>query len=123
MNKPFDKEIQLKLLDLLQRKPELTQREMNKKMRVSLGKINYCISALTEKGMIRVERFKKHENKSAYMYRITPKGFEELANLTISFLKIKIREYDRIKKEIKSLSEKVEKIDPSLKEDLKKING
>ena len=89
MNKAFDKEIHLNLLNLLQEEPELSQRAMNQKMGVSLGKINYCISAFTKTGMIKVERFKKAKTKSAYIYRLTPKGLEELANLTISFLKIK----------------------------------
>ncbi len=122
MNTSFDKEIHLSLLNLLQEEPELTQREMNQKMGVSLGKINYCISALTNKGMIKVERFKKAENKSAYIYRLTPKGLEELANLTISFLKIKIHEFDKIKKEIKTLSSRIDIIDPALKADLKNIS-
>jgi len=121
MNTAYNKEIHLNLLNLLQEEPKLTQREMNRKMGVSLGKINYCISALTKKGMIKVERFKKAENKSAYMYRLTPKGLEEVANLTISFLKIRIAEYDKIKKEIKSLSKQIDKIDPALKKDLKHI--
>ena len=121
MNKAIDKEIHLNLLNLLQEEPKLTQREMNRKVGVSLGKINYCISALTKKGMIKVERFKKAEKKSAYMYRLTPKGLEEVANLTISFLKIRIAEYDKIKKEIKSLSKQIDKIDPALKKDLKHI--
>jgi len=122
MNTAFDKEIHLNLLNLLQDKPELSQRAMNQKMGVSLGKINYCISALTKTGMIKVERFKKTKNKSAYMYRLTPKGIEELANLTLSFLKIKIDEYDQIREEIKSLSSRVDIVDPVLKEDLKKIS-
>jgi len=122
MNTAYNKEIHLNLLNLLQEEPKLTQREMNRKMGVSLGKINYCISALTKKGMIKVERFKKAENKSAYKYRLTPKGLEEVANLTISFLKIRITEYDKIKKEIKSLSKQIDKIDPALKKDLEHIN-
>jgi EPS-associated MarR family transcriptional regulator len=122
MNTAFDKEIHLNLLNLLQEEPELSQRAMNQQMGVSLGKINYCISALTKTGMIKVERFKNATNKSAYMYRLTPKGLEELANLTISFLKIKIVEYDQIKKEIKSLSSRIDIIDPALKEDLKNIS-
>jgi len=117
MNTAFDKEIHLNLLKLLQKEPELTQREMNQKMGVSLGKINYCISSLAQKGMIKMERFKKAKNKSAYVYRLTPKGFEELASLTVSFLKIRIAEYDKIKMEIKSLSEQVVKIDPELCDD------
>ena len=119
MNKAFDKEIHLNLLNLLQEEPELSQRAMNQKMGVSLGKINYCISSLTKTGMIKVERFKKTKNKSAYLYRLTPKGLEEVANLTISFLKIKIAEYGQLKEEIKSLSSKVNTFDPALKEEQK----
>jgi len=122
MNKAFDKEIQLNLLSLLQKEPKLTQREMNRKMGVSLGKINYCISALAEKGMIKVERFNKAKNKSSYMYRLTPKGLDELANLTISFLKVKIAEYEQIKIQIKTLAEKIDKIDPALERDLQNIS-
>ncbi len=107
MNTASDEEITLKLLKLLQKNPELTQREMNHKMGISLGKVNFCISALAQKGMIKIERFKKSENKSAYMYRLTPEGLEELADMTIRFLKLKIREYHRIKREIEALSEQI----------------
>ncbi len=112
MNTAFDTEIRLKLLKLLQEEPELTQREMNKKMGVSLGKINYCISELSQKGMIKVESFKKSKTKSAYLYRLTPSGVEEFATLSLSFLKIKINEYDRIKAEIETLVEQIGEIDP-----------
>ena len=122
MNKAFDNEIHLNLLNLLKEKPELSQRDMNQKMGVSLGKINYCISALSKAGMIKVERFKKAENKSAYTYCLTPKGIEELARLTVSFLKIRINEYDQIKKEIKLLSSRIDVVDPVLKKKIKNIN-
>ena len=59
MNAAFNKEIHLKLLKLLQEEPELTQREMNQRMGVSLGKINFCISALSQKGMIKVNDLKR----------------------------------------------------------------
>ena len=121
MNATFDNEILFKLLNILQKEPKLTQREMNQKMGVSLGKINYCISSLADKGIIKVERFKKTKNKSAYIYRVTPKGLEELTNQTVSFLIMKIGEYDKIKKEIKFLSRQIDEIDPALKEILKSI--
>jgi len=122
MNTAFEKEIQLKLLNLLQNEPGLTQREMNQKMGVSLGKINYCISAFKQKGIIKVERFKKVKNKSVYMYLLTPKGVEEIAKLTAAFLKIKIAEYDKIKMEIKVLSEQIGKINSDLKNKSDLIN-
>ncbi len=82
-----------------------------------MGKINYCISAFVEKGRIKVERFKNHENKTAYMYRLTPKGLEDLTKLTFDFLKIKLNEYGVIKQEIQSLSDQIDQMDLSLCED------
>lgn len=125
MNTHIDKEIHLKLLRLLQDNSMTTQREMNKKMGVSVGKINYCISALSEKGLIKIERFNKAQDKSVYIYRLTPKGFEEIARLTLSFLKLKVNEYNRIKLEIQSLYGQVNQKDlescddPGLLMDLK----
>ncbi len=123
MNIPIDSEIKLKLLSLLAEDPQLTQREMHQNMGVSLGKVNYCLTALIEKGMVKVERFKKHKSKAAYMYHLTPKGMESLGMLTLNFLKIKIREYDGIKKEIRILSEQMSKIDPKLGGDLELLKN
>lgn len=128
MNRYADKEIRLKLLKLLQDNPKLTQRQMNKEMGISLGKVNYCLCALIDKGMIKMERFKKQEKKSAYLYRLTPEGIEELASLTLSYLKFKINQYDQIKKEIQVLTEQIDKNLPDFKNDdelneyLKNIN-
>ncbi|MBU2631379.1 MAG: hypothetical protein KKE61_22435, partial [Proteobacteria bacterium] len=69
---------------------------------------------------------KKHKKKSAYIYRLTPKGFEELASLTLSFLKLRIQEYDQVRLEIKILSDQIDKIDPNLWDDpelLKALNN
>lgn len=122
MNALPDNDIQLKLLKLLGEEPKLTQREMNKKMGVSLGKINYCISALAEKGMIKIERFKNNSNKISYLYRLTPDGMDELARLTIDFLKLKIDEYDQIKQEIRVLSAQINEMDPNLYENSELIS-
>ncbi len=127
MNTTYDKEIKLKLLKLLEKDHDLTQREMNQKMGVSLGKVNFCLTELAKKGMIKIERFQKHPKKSAYLYRLTPTGLEEIAKLTIQFLKHQIQQYDEIKAEIASLSNEINEIDPELyddpelKEVLKKI--
>ena len=127
MNTVYDKEVRLKLLKLLEQDHDLTQREMNQKMGVSLGKVNYCLTELAKKGMIKVERFQKHQKKSAYLYRLTPAGIEEIAKLTIQFLKYQVHQYDEIKAEIGYLSKEINKIDsefcndPELKEVLKKI--
>lgn len=122
MNTASDNEIRLKLLKLLEDEPRLTQREMKDRMGVSLGKINYCISALTEKGMIRIDRFRKHPNKLAYMYRLTPKGLEELTKLTFSFLKIRLAEYEEIKSEIEALSSQIKRLAPDMEYDMQLID-
>ncbi len=127
MNDAKDKGISLKLLKLLKDNPELTQRQMNKKMGVSLGKVNFCISELVKEGLIKIERFKKTEKKSGYIYHLTPEGLEEIVRLTLTFLTLRIKEYNRIKKEIEHLSKQVSKTDlelcndPELLDNLKKI--
>jgi EPS-associated MarR family transcriptional regulator len=97
------KDIRLDLLRKLEINPEYTQRELSKEMGVSLGKVNYCIRKLTEKRLIKITNFKQNPNKMGYAYLLTPKGIEEKARLTISFLKRKVIEYEILKKEINEL--------------------
>jgi EPS-associated MarR family transcriptional regulator len=97
------KDIHLDLLRKLQLKPEYTQRELSKEMGVSLGKVNYCMKKLVEKGWVKLSNFSHNPNKAEYVYLLTPKGIEEKAKLTFEFLKIKIEEYEILKKEIKTL--------------------
>lgn len=106
-----DSLIKLNLLNLLKLNPAMSQREMMKEMKVSLGKTNYCLSKLIEKGDIKVERFKGSKKKSAYAYKVTPHGIEELASLTLRFLKLKIKEHDEITHAIKNLSEQIGQFD------------
>ena len=97
------KDIRLDLLRKLESNPEYTQRELSKEMGVSLGKVNYCIKKLTEKGWIKLTNFKQNPNKMGYAYLLTPRGIDEKAKLTISFLKRKVIEYEILKKEINAL--------------------
>jgi len=97
------RDIRLDLLRKLESSPKSTQRELSQEMGVSLGKINYCIKKLTEKGLIKITNFKKNQNKMGYSYLLTPKGIEEKAKLTISFLKRKVIEYEILKEEINEL--------------------
>ena len=96
MNKTYEEEIRYRLLKILSKAPNLTQREMAKKMGISLGKVNYCLSELAKKGFIKINRFKYSRNKIRYIYILTPRGLEEKSGLTISFLKRKILEYEEI---------------------------
>ena len=81
-------------------KPESTQRELAKELGFSLGKLNYCLNALKDKGLIKIKNFKKNPKKINYIYILTPKGLSAKAKLTINFMKRKMKEYDELKREI-----------------------
>ena len=104
------KDIRLDLLRKLESSPEYTQRDLSREIGVSLGKVNYCIKKLTEKGLIKLTNFKQNPNKMGYAYLLTPKGIEEKARLTFSFLKLKIKEYEMLKDEISKLKQDTEKL-------------
>ena len=104
------KDIRLDLLLKLESSPEYTQRELSREMGVSLGKVNYCMKKLTEKGLIKITNFKQSPNKMSYSYILTPKGIEEKVRLTFSFLKRKITEYELLQKEINELKLESEEI-------------
>jgi len=82
------------------KKPGTSQRELSKNLGLSLGKINYCIKALKDKGLIKISNFSKNPNKLKYVYILTPKGVASKTRLTINFMKRKMKEYDELKKEI-----------------------
>ena len=106
------KDIRLDLLLKIELNPKCTQRELSKEMDVSLGKVNYCIKKLTEKGLIKITNFKQSPNKVGYAYLLTPKGIEEKAKLTYVFLKIKIEEYEILKNEISLLQQDTKELKP-----------
>lgn len=98
-------EIHLKVLRVLQEQPDIKQRELASALGISLGKANYCLQALIDKGLIKANRFRTSQNKSAYAYLLTPKGMVQKADLTVKYLQIKMREYDRLKAEIAQLEQ------------------
>jgi len=91
----------LNVLRKIQKRPDSTQREFAKELGFSLGKFNYCIKALKQKGFIKIKNFKQNPNKINYLYILTPKGITEKTELTVNFMKRKIQEYDELKKELK----------------------
>lgn len=88
------------VLRKIEKNPDSTQRELAEELGFSLGKLNYCLKALQAKGLIKIENFKKNPNKINYFYVLTPKGLLEKTKLTMNFMKIKMREYDELKKEL-----------------------
>jgi EPS-associated MarR family transcriptional regulator len=91
-------DIRLDLLRKLESNPHFTQRELSREVGVSLGKVNYCMKKLTEKGWVKLTNFSHNPNKMGYAYLLTPSGIEEKSRLTFSFLKRKLIEYEEIKK-------------------------
>ena len=91
--------------------PEMTQRALSLRLGLSLGKINFLVKALIEKGLIKAENFKNSKNKSAYLYTLTPRGLEEKTRATYHFLKRKIEEYENLEVEIKQLKKEAGVVD------------
>ena len=80
--------------------PNSSQRELAFELGFSLGKLNYCLRELKNKGLIKIKNFKKNPNKIGYIYILTPKGIAKKTKLTVNFMKRKMKEYDELKKEI-----------------------
>ena len=92
------------LLKTLAENPDLSQRDLAKRLGISLGKVNFCLNALVAKGSLKINNFRNNENKLAYAYLLTPRGVEEKARITVNFLKHKMQEYELLKKEIAELT-------------------
>ena len=100
-------ETHFKLLRLIESSPHLTQRQVAREMGISLGKVNYCLNALIEKGLIKARNFRNSKNKLSYAYLLTPRGIEQKAVITLHFLRRKMEEYETLKKEIRDLRREV----------------
>ena len=96
-------EVELEILRKLEENPNLTQRQMAEHMGLSLGKINYLMQALLGKGFLIVDNFRRSDNKSGYLYLLTPKGVEKKRKLTLMFLQRKSEEFDKLKKEMERI--------------------
>ena len=95
-----DNQDHFNVLRQINRKPKSTQRELAEGLGFSLGKLNYCLKALKSKGLIKMKNFEKNPNKLNYIYVLTPRGIAEKTKLTLNFMKLKMKEYDELKKEI-----------------------
>tara|TARA_B100001996_G_C18640159_1_gene585336 strand:+ start:60 stop:368 length:309 start_codon:yes stop_codon:yes gene_type:complete len=90
----------LNVLRKINSKPNSSQRELAKELGFSLGKLNYCLKALKDKGFVKIDNFKRNPNKIDYAYILTPKGMVAKTKLTLNFMKRKMKEYDELKSEI-----------------------
>jgi EPS-associated MarR family transcriptional regulator len=104
----LSEEMRYQVMRLLEANPELSQRDVARALGISLGKVNYCVQALVQKGWIKATNFKNSHHKAAYMYLLTPRGLEEKGRLTLQFLGIKVREYEKLRVEIDEMRREAE---------------
>ena len=91
------------LLKSLEQDANLTQSQLSEELGISLGKVNYCLKNLIQKGFIKINNFKNSNHKLQYSYLLTPTGIEEKTKLTIEFLKVKTAEYEALKEEVERI--------------------
>jgi EPS-associated MarR family transcriptional regulator len=103
----MSEEFTFQVVRLIDRDPEISQRQISNELGVSLGKVNYCLKALMGRGLIKARNFKSSDNKRAYLYVLTPAGIENKAKITVGFLHRKIEEFEQLKTEIKELQREV----------------
>ena len=95
-----DDQENLNLLRNISKNPRVSQRKLANDLGFSLGKLNYCLKALKNKGLIKIQNFKKNPKKLNYIYILTPQGIAQKTKLSLNFMKRKMAEYDELKKEI-----------------------
>jgi EPS-associated MarR family transcriptional regulator len=110
----LEKEDVLNVLREINGNPAMTQRELSGRLGISLGKINFILKALIQKGLIKAHNFKNSNNKKAYIYFLTPSGLEAKARITYSFLTRKIREYEQLEEQIRLLKKEVGEIESTM---------
>jgi EPS-associated MarR family transcriptional regulator len=103
----LDERTRYRLLKLLEENPELSQRRIAEEIGVSVGKINHCLRALLDRGLVKIRNFRDSQNKLAYAYYLTPKGAREKVRTTAGFLKRKLAEYEGLEREIEELKREV----------------
>ena len=103
----LDEALALRALEALEQNPSLSQRALSRELGVSLGKTNYCLHALIDKGLVKLQNFQHSPRKLRYAYLLTPKGVEEKARMTLAFLRRKEAEYEALQSEIAELRERV----------------
>ena len=104
---PKTEDTHYQLLKLIEQNPNATQRQIAGELDMSLGKANYCLKALIDKGWVKANNFKQSSNKAAYLYLLTPKGATAKAAITLRYLQRKMDEYESLKEEIETLQAEI----------------
>lgn len=101
-------ELQHRIFKIIEKNPSINQRELSRELGISLGKANYCLKALVEKGWVKINNFRNNRNKLAYAYILTPSGIDEKTSVTLRYLKHKMREYDELKLAVEELKRELQ---------------
>ena len=109
---PINQETHLKILRHLEDNPDVTQRQLAAGLGISLGKANYCMKALINKGLVKAKNFKNSANKRAYLYILTPKGIETKTRISVRFLQRKVEEYEALRIDIEQLKTELSPDEP-----------
>ena len=96
-------ELRLEVMRVIEANPEMSQREIARELGASLGGVNYAMRALVERGLIKVQNFRKADNKIGYAYLLTPAGMKQKGQLAAAFLSRKLKEYELLRQEIEAL--------------------
>ena len=100
MNKKRDNQDHFNVMREIQKRSQTSQRDLAEQLGFSLGKLNYCLKALQQKGLLKIKNFQENTNKLNYIYVLTPKGIAEKTKLTINFMKKKMKEYEELRGEL-----------------------
>ena len=102
-----NQELEYRVLKWLEKNPNITQRQLAKELGISLGKTHYLLNALIRVGWVKLDSFRRSDNKMGYMYLLTPAGVVEKAKITKRFLVRKETEYQQLKNEIEQLKSEI----------------
>ncbi len=105
-------ETHYQLLKALEGSPDLSQRDLAERLGISVGKVNYCLKALMNRGLVKMKNFSKSKHKFGYAYVLTPSGLKTKAELALDFLSRKRAEYEHLQKEISELEKEVKRNGP-----------
>ena len=99
----LQQETYYRVLAILEQEPGVSQRDLARRLEISLGGVNYSLKALIERGWLKVQNFQKSDNKLGYAYLLTPEGVTKKTQLAVDFLRRKMAEYEALEAEIASL--------------------
>lgn len=108
MRGSLQEDVHFRVLRVLEQRPEISQRELAEDVGIALGKVNYVLNALAEKGLVKMRNFRNSDNKLRYVYILTPAGLRTKADLTSGFLRRKLTEYEALRAEIESVQSEME---------------